>query len=97
MSILKIAKLGHPVLYKKATPVKNIKDPRVEKLIYDMTETMLDAKGIGLAAPQVHVSKQIIIFDPSAGNEEKKDQLEITQSIDNGEEASLRWDNCHKS
>ena len=62
MSILKIARLGHPLLQKKSSIVKNFPQPSIKKLINDMTETMLDAKGIGLAAPQVHISKQIIIF-----------------------------------
>ena len=62
MSILKIARLGHPILCKKASPVDNISDPNITKLIHDMTESMLDAKGIGLASPQVYSSKQVIIF-----------------------------------
>ena len=39
MSILKIARLGHPILCKKAPPVDNISDPNITKLIHDMTET----------------------------------------------------------
>ena len=62
MSILKIARLGHPVLQKKALIVKKLPDPEITHLIENMSETMLDAQGIGLAAPQVHVSKQVIIF-----------------------------------
>ena len=68
MSILKIARLGHPVLYQKAAPVKNISDPSIKKLIHDMIVTMLDGKGIGLSAPQVHISKQIIIFNAYSVN-----------------------------
>ena len=62
MSILKIAKLGHPILYKKAKLVKNIDSPEIKQIIHNMSETMIDAKGIGLAAPQIHISKQIMIF-----------------------------------
>ena len=62
MSILKIARLGHPILFQKSTPVENFGDADLKKLIHDMSETMIDAKGIGLAAPQVHINKQIIIF-----------------------------------
>ena len=51
MSILKIAKLGHPTLYSKAQVIKKLPDLEIEKLINDMSETMLDANGIGLAAP----------------------------------------------
>ena len=62
MSILKIARLGHPVLQKKALVVKKLPDPTIHKLIEDMTETMLDANGIGLAGPQVHISQQVAII-----------------------------------
>ena len=62
MSILKIARLGHPILCQKASLVDNVTEPGINKIIHDMSETMLDYKGIGLAAPQVHISKQIIIF-----------------------------------
>ena len=47
MSILKIARLGHPVLYQKALFVDNITEPGIKELIHDMSETMLDYKGIG--------------------------------------------------
>lgn len=79
MSILKIARLGHPVLYQKAAPVKNISDPSIKKLIHDMIVTMLDAKGIGLSAPQVHISKQIIIFNEFKVNDNKDNQIDVTQ------------------
>jgi len=100
MSILKIAKLGHPVLYKKATLVKNILNPAIKKLIADMTETMLDASGIGLAAPQVHVSKQIMIF--RIPNEESKiidKSIEITVLINPklsniSDETDDNWEGC---
>jgi peptide deformylase len=62
MAILKIARMGHPVLVRPAQPVD---DPRIEpvrRLIADMTETVLDAEGIGLAAPQVHRSLRVILF-----------------------------------
>ena len=62
MSILKISRLGHPILLEKTNPVKNIQDNEIKKIIYDMSETMIDAKGIGLAAPQVYINKQIMIF-----------------------------------
>ena len=81
MSILKIARLGHPILCKKATLVDNITDPNITKLIHDMTETMLDYKGIGLAAPQVYSSKQVIIFR-SLENQTKEDShIKITALI----------------
>lgn len=78
MSILKIARLGHPVLRKKATIVKDLTDPTIQKLINDMSETMIDADGIGLAGPQVHASKQVTIFRvPEDENEIKEEENEI--------------------
>ena len=62
MSILKISRLGPPILLQRTKSVKDIISAETKKIILDMTETMLDAKGIGLAAPQVHLSEQIIIF-----------------------------------
>ena len=62
MSILKIARLGHPILIQKASLVKDIASEEIKRIIHDMTTTMLDANGIGLAAPQVHIGKAIIIF-----------------------------------
>ncbi|MCA8908168.1 MAG: peptide deformylase [Rhodospirillaceae bacterium] len=66
MSLLKIARMGHPVLRRTADPVADPTDPAVAQLIADMVETMLDASGVGLAAPQVHVSRRIIVFQVPA-------------------------------
>ena len=107
MSILKIARLGHPVLYQKAAPVKNISDPSIKKLIHDMIVTMLDGKGIGLSAPQVHISKQIIIFNEFKVNDNKDNQIDVTQDNQNNitalinpkiskisDDTENRWEGC---
>ena len=62
MAILKIAKMGHPVLMRPADPVKDPAAPEVRRLVADMIETMADADGAGLAAPQVHVPLRIVVF-----------------------------------
>lgn len=62
MAILKIARMGHPVLRRAAEPVADPTAPEVAKLVADMLETMVDADGIGLAAPQVHASRRIVAF-----------------------------------
>ena len=62
MSILKIARMGHPVLRKPAEEVEDPDAPEILKLVQDMVDTMDDANGLGLAAPQVHVSKRVVIF-----------------------------------
>jgi peptide deformylase len=61
MTILKIARLGHPVLLAPAAPVPDPTTPEMRRLVRDMAETMLDANGIGLAAPQVHEPWRLII------------------------------------
>ncbi|HEX9703291.1 MAG TPA: peptide deformylase [Rhodospirillales bacterium] len=62
MAILKIARMGHPVLRRVADPVDDPRAPAIHRLIADMVDTMADAPGIGLAAPQVHVPKRVVIF-----------------------------------
>ena len=62
MAILKIARMGHPILMARARDVEDPTAPYVRQLVSDMVETMVDAPGIGLAAPQVHVSARIVVF-----------------------------------
>ena len=65
MAILKVARLGHPVLRKVAAPVpvSEILSPETQRLIDDMIETMREYNGAGLAAPQVHALKQICVIE----------------------------------
>jgi peptide deformylase len=65
--ILKVARLGHPVLRKIAEPVplEQITTPAVQQFIDDLIETMYEYDGAGLAAPQVHVSQQIVVMEVS--------------------------------
>ncbi len=65
MSILKIARLGHPVLRKTADEVdpKKIPSDKIQSLIDDMIDTMREFDGVGLAAPQVHQSLQIAVIE----------------------------------
>ncbi len=64
MSLLSIVRLGHPALRQPAAPVDadRFDDPAFQQLIDDMFETMLDAKGVGLAAPQVGLGQQIFVY-----------------------------------
>ena len=63
MAILKVARLGHPVLRHKAAPIAKdeIQSPRIQQLIDDMFETMQEYAGIGLAAPQVHEGIRLFV------------------------------------
>jgi len=62
MALLKIARMGHPVLTRTARPVDDPGSEEVRLLIADMAETMADAEGIGLAAPQVYRPLRLILF-----------------------------------
>ena len=70
MAVLKIARMGHPVLMGKAQPVEKPNDPAILMLIDDMIETMRDAPGIGLAAPQVHVPLRVVVYFVPEGRDE---------------------------
>ena len=66
MAILKIARMGHPVLSRRADPIKDPTAPEIRNLVNDMLETLADIGGIGLAAPQVHVPLRVVIFEVPA-------------------------------
>src|SRR3954463_11853389 len=88
MSILKVARMGHPVLRARAKALEpaDIKSARIQQLIDDMFETMQEYQGVGLAAPQVHQSLRIFVagFAPGVDdddegeeeNEEEEDEEE---------------------
>ncbi len=65
MAILKVARLGHPVLREVAKPVpeSDIRSSSTQRLIDDMIETMREYNGAGLAAPQVHTLVQIAVIE----------------------------------
>jgi peptide deformylase len=80
MAILKIARMGHPVLAAPARAVADPRHPEIRRLVNDMVETMIDANGAGLAAPQVHVPLRVVVFqapdersDPGLSEEERFD------------------------
>jgi peptide deformylase len=66
MAILKIARMGHPVLSRRADPIKDPTALEIRNLVNDMLETLADIGGIGLAAPQVHVPLRVVIFEVPA-------------------------------
>ncbi len=72
MAILKIARMGHPVLRMTARAVDDPTAPEVRRLVRDMIETMDDAEGTGLAAPQVHVPLRVVVFYVTLARAEKE-------------------------
>jgi peptide deformylase len=103
MSILKVARMGHPVLRTRAQPIERsgIKSAVVQRLIDDMMDTMTEYHGVGLAAPQVHESVRLFVvaFDP-AQPELPEDQPAEPFAILNPEIAPLGdeivedWEGC---
>lgn len=82
MAVLKVARLGHPILRRVSEPVppEGIGSPDVQRLIDDMLETMEDHDGAGLAAPQVHVPRRIVIYGVRA-NPRYPDAEEIPLTV----------------
>ena len=107
MAILKIARMGHPVLAAPARPVSDPQSPEIISLVNDMVETMMDANGAGLAAPQVHVPLRVVVFqapgersDPELDEAERFDHTAPLTVLINpeieilGEETEGGWEGC---
>lgn len=102
MAILKIARMGHPVLLQRCEPVADPGAAEIRRLVDDMIETMEDASGAGLAAPQVHVKLRLFVFRVSAARAgEDPDDSPIGNSVLINptiellsEQRVLRWEGC---
>lgn len=97
MSILKVARMGHPVLRTRARPLDptEVRTAPVQKLIDDMIETMQEYVGIGLAAPQVHESLRLFV----AGIEDGGGALKIVPFVNPevtpvSEAVEEDWEGC---
>ncbi len=102
MAILKIARMGHPVLFGRAEPVADPGAPEIRRLVRDMLETLDDAGGAGLAAPQVHVPLRLFVFRVAEGRTSGDaddrvvgDSVVINPAIEAvDEEERLCWEGC---
>jgi peptide deformylase len=107
MAILKIARMGHPVLSLPASAVSAPLGPEIRRLVNDMVETMIDANGAGLAAPQVHVPLRLVLFqapgersDPGVAEDERCDHTAPMTVLINPEieilspEKEGGWEGC---
>ena len=102
MALLKIARMGHPVLRARAGEVEDPTAPRIRDLVADMVETMEDAGGTGIAAPQVHESWRVVVF--RVGGERLTDlpgdtEQDLTVLINPviepvGNEIGFGWEGC---
>lgn len=102
MAILKIARMGHPVLRRKADAVADPTAPEIKQLIADMTETLADIGGAGLAAPQVHVPLRVVIFQvpqqrlTGRPDDQAQDLTALVNPVIEplGDEKELGWEGC---
>ncbi|MCR0980759.1 peptide deformylase [Roseomonas populi] len=90
MAILKIARMGHPVLLRRAEPVPDPTAPEMRRLAADMAETMVDAGGLGLAAPQVHIPLRLFVMRDGP----RVFALFNPEIAPVGEERELGWEGC---
>jgi peptide deformylase len=100
MAILKVAQMGHPVLRTKARAlsVADIRSIELQKLIDDMIDTMVEYRGVGLAAPQVHEGIRLFVGDLGARDEEKAEAEPMAfinpEIVPVGTEVIEDWEGC---
>jgi peptide deformylase len=99
MAILKVARMGHPVLRAKARALDKpeIKSPGIQRLVDDMIDTMVEYHGVGLAAPQVHASVRIFVaaLDSTDEGEEAEPVVVINPEIALvGSDIVDDWEGC---
>ncbi|MFQ5840116.1 MAG: peptide deformylase, partial [Candidatus Methylomirabilales bacterium] len=80
MSRLAILQYDHPTIRRPSEPVREV-DGDIERLIADMIETMYVASGVGLAAPQVGVAKQVVVLNPSTTQDRATLQVLLNPQI----------------
>jgi len=91
MAILPVVQMGNPVLHSKAKKVKTI-DGSIQKLIDDMIETMRDIDGVGLAAPQVGVPLQVVVYE--LPDDKKVTVLVNPEIVKSSEETEMMDEGC---
>ncbi|MBU0682118.1 MAG: peptide deformylase [Proteobacteria bacterium] len=93
MALREILKYPNPLLRKKAEKVTAF-DDALQKLIADMAETMYDAPGVGLAAPQIGASLQLLVMDITSREEEPELIVLINPEISEGEGSEIDEEGC---
>jgi peptide deformylase len=92
--IYSVVKFGDPVLEKKAETIKEFDTPELHKLIEDMFETMYASKGVGLAAPQIGISRRISVIDISGGEGPPQKLVLINPEIVRSEGKQVTEEGC---
>jgi peptide deformylase len=98
MSILKVARMGHPVLRQRARPLErsDLRNPLVQKLIDDMIDTMHEYHGVGLAAPQVHEAVRVFValLDEEPNADSVATVLVNPEIVPEGNGREEGWEGC---
>jgi len=102
MSLLQVSQIGNPLLLEKAAaiPVKEIATATTQQLIENMIETLKDAAGVGLAAPQVYEKKRIILIHLEPTSQTfRKTHIPLTviinpEIVKKSPEIQLDWEGC---
>jgi peptide deformylase len=94
MATRPILTIPDPILRKQAKPVERV-DEELRRLAGDMLATMYDAPGIGLAAPQIGVSRRLIVMDPAKDDQPKTPVVMVNpELLDRSEEMRLHEEGC---
>ena len=100
-SILKVARIGHPVVRTAAAPAReeDIATPAFQRLVDDMIVTMHEYEGVGLAAPQVHVALRVAVIEVPASDERSHAAVPLTVLVNPvvtplGDERVFGWEGC---
>jgi len=98
MSILKVARMGHPVLRERARPLtkSELRDRLMQKLIDDMIDTMHEYHGVGLAAPQVHEGFRLFValLDEEPGPKSEATVIVNPEIVPSGAATEEGWEGC---
>ena len=89
-----IVKFGNPVLERRAEAVHEFDTPELHKLVDNMFESMYVARGVGLAAPQIGVSRRVAIIDTSAGEDPSQKLVLINPEILRNEGRQTSEEGC---
>jgi len=92
--IYPIVKYGDPVLERVTEVVTEFDTPELHKLVEDMIESMYAAKGVGLAAPQIGISRRVAVIDTSAGEDPSKRIVLINPQIIRVEGSQVDEEGC---
>jgi peptide deformylase len=92
--IYPIVKYGDPVLEKRAEAVTEFDTPQLHRLLEDMFESMYAARGVGLAAPQIGISRRIAVIDTSAGEDPSQKLVLINPVITKVEGSQTGEEGC---